>query len=84
MHVIWTIDLENTTRLAILKINGEELLGARDDGAFLDILKSFFQYIGQREDIDKGKNGPHIKMTVRRHFALYTIYDANQILFLRV
>lgn len=36
--------------MAILKINGEELLGTRDDGAFLDILKSFFQSIGNPND----------------------------------
>ncbi|RCH93346.1 hypothetical protein CU098_002570, partial [Rhizopus stolonifer] len=36
--------------LAILKINSEELLCTRDDGAFLDILKAFFQSIGARND----------------------------------
>lgn len=40
--------------LAILKINGEELLQTKDDGAFLDILKSFFQCMGQREDSAEG------------------------------
>jgi hypothetical protein len=29
-------------RLAILKLNGEQLLKAKDDGAFLDILKRYF------------------------------------------
>lgn len=28
--------------LAILKLNGDDLLNARDDGAFLAILKNFF------------------------------------------
>ncbi|KAI8063599.1 rab-GTPase-TBC domain-containing protein [Gongronella butleri] len=32
--------------LAILKMNGEELLSTRDDGAFLDILKRFFSQLG--------------------------------------
>ncbi|KAG1460739.1 hypothetical protein G6F46_005335 [Rhizopus delemar] len=32
--------------LAILKMYGEALLHARDDGAFLDIMKGFFQSIG--------------------------------------
>lgn len=41
-------------------MNGEELLETRDDGAFLDILKNFFQYIGQLED-----NGRLTKLTVR-------------------
>ncbi|KAI9265974.1 rab-GTPase-TBC domain-containing protein [Sporodiniella umbellata] len=36
--------------LAILKLNGEDLLNTGDDGSFLDILKSFFQSIGSHSD----------------------------------
>lgn len=53
------------SRLAVLKINGEELLQTRDDGAFLDILKSFFQSIESSNDhrstIEKK---PRTKLTV--------------------
>ncbi|ORE19170.1 TBC-domain-containing protein, partial [Rhizopus microsporus] len=58
--------------LAVLKINGEELLQTRDDGAFLDILKSFFQSIESSNDhrstIEKK---PRTKLTYRE-FSLVT------------
>lgn len=33
--------------LAILKINGEELLDATDDGTFINVLKSYFAHLGE-------------------------------------
>ncbi|KAI9478329.1 MAG: rab-GTPase-TBC domain-containing protein [Benjaminiella poitrasii] len=47
--------------LAVLKINGEELLEMNDDGAFLDIFKKFFQTLGYKEE--KGPDGQHVKLT---------------------
>lgn len=32
--------------LAILKINGEELLSVTDDGAFINIMKKYFASLG--------------------------------------
>ncbi|KAF1804276.1 rab-GTPase-TBC domain-containing protein [Mucor lusitanicus] len=55
--------------LAILKVNGEELLETRDDGGFLDIFKAFFQSIGHKEQVDNGEQ--HIKITYRE-FSLVT------------
>lgn len=53
--------------MAILKINGEELLETHDDGAFLDVLKEFFQCMGKLEDNEQG-NG-YIKSAVSNSFA---------------
>ncbi|KAI8638868.1 rab-GTPase-TBC domain-containing protein [Parasitella parasitica] len=50
-------------------VNGEELLQTKDDGAFLDIFKAFFQSIGQKEQRDNGDQ--HIKLTYRE-FSLVT------------
>ncbi|KAI7906001.1 rab-GTPase-TBC domain-containing protein [Cokeromyces recurvatus] len=47
--------------LAILKINGDELLKTNDDSAFLDIFKSFFQSLGHEKD--KGLDGQNVKLT---------------------
>ncbi|GAA5803129.1 hypothetical protein HPULCUR_008604 [Helicostylum pulchrum] len=62
--------------LAILKINGEELLQTRDDGAFLDILKSFFQCMGQREDnadgYIKSAKFNQVMLIAYREFSLVT------------
>jgi hypothetical protein len=49
--------------LAILKINGEELLDTRDDGAFLDILKSFFRSIGNPNDQNQNQ---YTRLTVKK------------------
>ncbi|KAI8354045.1 rab-GTPase-TBC domain-containing protein [Blakeslea trispora] len=55
--------------LAILKVNGEDLLQSKDDGAFLDIFKSFFQSIGSQEKAANGEK--YIKLTYRE-FSLVT------------
>ncbi|KAI8880825.1 TBC-domain-containing protein [Backusella circina FSU 941] len=46
--------------LAILKLNGEEILKTKDDGAFLEVLKMFFQSIGTRKEIE-GENETRYK-----------------------
>lgn len=48
-------------------MNGEALLHARDDGAFLDIMKGFFQSIGisNHQNSDKRHS---LKTTVRQLF----------------
>jgi hypothetical protein len=48
--------------VAVLKVNGDELLETRDDGGFLDVFKSFFQSIGEREVTETGRH--QIKLTV--------------------
>ncbi|KAG1045709.1 hypothetical protein G6F43_011233 [Rhizopus delemar] len=61
--------------LAILKINGEELLGTRDDGAFLDILKSFFQSIGNPNDHNQNTGltkFSEVMLIAYREFSLVT------------
>ncbi|KAI8342533.1 rab-GTPase-TBC domain-containing protein [Chlamydoabsidia padenii] len=49
--------------LAILKLNGEQLLKAKDDGAFLDILKRYFATLDSTTDDDTEKNGTNIRLT---------------------
>ncbi|KAG1460472.1 hypothetical protein G6F56_005941 [Rhizopus delemar] len=61
--------------LAILKMNGEELLNTGDDGSFLDILKSFFQSIGSRNDkVQNVKltNFGEVMLIAYREFSLVT------------
>ncbi|KAI8986456.1 rab-GTPase-TBC domain-containing protein [Pilobolus umbonatus] len=56
--------------LAILKLNGEELLKSGDDGSFLDVLKSFFQSMGVKELIEQDR-AESVKSTYRE-FSLIT------------
>ncbi|OBZ89536.1 hypothetical protein A0J61_02414 [Choanephora cucurbitarum] len=56
-----SMPLEFALQIAILKVNGEELLQSRDDGAFLDIFKSFFQSVGTQEKTASGEK--YIKLT---------------------
>lgn len=53
--------------LAILKLNGEELLKTKDDGGFLIILKRFFTTLD--EPID-----PHGKSKGKLTVSIYNIY----------
>jgi hypothetical protein len=65
-----------------LKINGEELLETRDDGAFLDILKAFFQSIGEREDTEN-KHGQRSRLTVSS-VLFFVLYFTNNILCIEI
>ncbi|CAO3614635.1 unnamed protein product [Mucor fragilis] len=64
--------------LAILKVNGEELLETRDDGGFLDIFKAFFQSIGHKEQVGNGDQRikitkfNEVMLTAYREFSLVT------------
>ncbi|KAI8340943.1 rab-GTPase-TBC domain-containing protein [Chlamydoabsidia padenii] len=49
--------------LAVLKLNGEELLQTKDDGAFLDILKRFFISLDKPIDEHNGKAGLNSRLT---------------------
>jgi hypothetical protein len=50
----------NITHIAILKINGDELLQATDDGAFMNVLKQYFSNLDKplypNSDNPKAKN----------------------------
>ena len=48
--------------LAILRINGEELLDATDDGAFISVLKSYFARLGESAH-PKSENPKHRAIT---------------------
>lgn len=48
--------------LAILRINGEELLEATDDGAFISVLKSYFARLGESAH-PKSENPKHRAIT---------------------
>jgi hypothetical protein len=50
-------------RLAILKLNGEELLGTKDDGAFLDILKRYFTTLDNPINDDKSGRGTRLTVS---------------------
>ncbi|KAI8393629.1 rab-GTPase-TBC domain-containing protein [Radiomyces spectabilis] len=56
--------------LAVLKLNGEELLQTKDDGAFLDILKDFFTSLDSptEHETSSGRN----KRLTYREFAMVT------------
>ncbi|KAI8089871.1 rab-GTPase-TBC domain-containing protein [Halteromyces radiatus] len=57
--------------LAILKLNGEELLQTKDDGAFLDILKHYFTTLNNSIGDKNGKNAQGPRLTYRE-FSLVT------------
>ncbi|KAK4561293.1 GTPase activating protein (GAP) [Recurvomyces mirabilis] len=48
--------------LAILRINGEELLDATDDGTFISVLKSYFARLGESAH-PKSENAKHRQIT---------------------
>ncbi|KAK5170632.1 GTPase activating protein (GAP) [Saxophila tyrrhenica] len=48
--------------LAILRVNGEELLDATDDGAFISVLKSYFARLGESAH-PKSENPKHRAIT---------------------
>ncbi|CAO3592844.1 unnamed protein product [Absidia cylindrospora] len=66
--------------LAILKLNGEELLQTKDDGTFLDILKRFFTTLDNPINDNGGKDGRssrltkfnELMLTAYREFSLVT------------
>jgi hypothetical protein len=64
----------SSSLIAILKINGDELLETNDDGAFLGIFKSFFQYIGTSDATVEGGR-KKVRLTV-----IYLAYIDDKIL----
>ncbi|ORZ02924.1 rab-GTPase-TBC domain-domain-containing protein [Syncephalastrum racemosum] len=63
--------------LAILKLNGDDLLNAKEDGTFLDILKRFFTSLDTPYEEGDDKDRKHTKfnelmLTAYREFAIVT------------
>lgn len=48
--------------LAILKINGEEILSVTDDGAFINVLRNYFATLGESAHPDAA-NPKHRNIT---------------------
>lgn len=51
--------------LAILRLNGEELLDATDDGIFISVLKNYFSTLG--DPIHPNSTNPELKQATRFH-----------------
>ncbi|RKP14033.1 rab-GTPase-TBC domain-containing protein, partial [Piptocephalis cylindrospora] len=59
--------------LALLKVNGEELLGIRDDGAFVGVFKSFFARL--EEPLYPRSTQTRLRSLTRFHQLMLTAYQ---------
>ncbi|KAI9229675.1 MAG: rab-GTPase-TBC domain-containing protein, partial [Piptocephalis tieghemiana] len=59
--------------LALLKVNGEELLGIRDDGAFIGVFKSFFARL--EEPLYPRSTQTRLRSLTRFHQLMLTAYQ---------